>query len=227
MIFYDNFTRHISYTIQVQQSHQVHYIRRTFQNRLFFLQSIDHFVKDWSGDKDFARVTASSRHLARFGEGPMAQSYNHSGCAFKQNLEHVRKTHRRLRSWNRRVDRAELLTEERLWFCELPDSPAHPAKLTQMTRSFMDRNDQRSHLPKQVHQPQHSHGRMDHGVKYRINHSQDSWDPSEYHNWQGLLESKRIIHRRQVDTADTVGEPHLQKAICQFILQLCILYFPA
>ena len=34
-----------------------------------------YFVQDWSENNDFARVMASSRHLTRFAEGPMAQSY--------------------------------------------------------------------------------------------------------------------------------------------------------
>ena len=163
-----------------------------------------------------ARVVASSRHLTRFGHGPMAPSYTCITRVKMQNLEDMRKVHRRLQSWNRRTARAELRTEERFWFCELPDSqtavvmPHHPTDVTRTT-SIMDpslikpRNV--TNCTKQVHQPQHNHGRLDQDLK-QINHgnilarehSQDLWNPSEYHNWRWLPEHKRIIHRRQMDT---------------------------
>ena len=41
----------------------------------------------------------------------------------RQSLEHIRKAHRRLQSWHRRLARAELRTKHRLWFFERPDSP--------------------------------------------------------------------------------------------------------
>ena len=57
----------------------------------------------------------------------------------KQNLEYLLKAHRRLQSCIRRMARAELLTKERLWFGELPDSPSslsdhhNPTKVTKTT----------------------------------------------------------------------------------------------
>ena len=53
----------------------------------------------------------------------MAQSYVHFRRVGKQHLEFVRKTHRSLQSWCRRLARAELRTEQRLYFGELPASP--------------------------------------------------------------------------------------------------------
>ena len=69
-----------------------------------------------------------------------------------------------------------------------------------------------TNCPKQVHQPQHNHGRTDHCLK-QINHgkvigqimvgySQGLWCPSEYHKWRWLLKQKR---RRQMDTMNIAG----------------------
>ena len=69
-------------------------------------------------NKDFARVMASSRHLSRYGEGQRDQSRIR-----KQNLEHVRKAHRRLQCRCGRLDRPEIGTEHRLDIGEMPDSP--------------------------------------------------------------------------------------------------------
>ena len=86
--------------------------------------------------------------------------------------------------------------------------------------AFSDRAHQRDQLhPRKVHQPQPYHGRTDHGLKqihhgkghwqyFGSRHAQDLWDPSEYHNWRWHPQHKRIIHRRQRDTTDTVGEHH-------------------
>ena len=43
-----------------------------------------YFVLDWYGDKDFARVVTSSRHLTRFGEGEMARTYTDTRSVRKQ-----------------------------------------------------------------------------------------------------------------------------------------------
>ena len=37
----------------------------------------------------------------------------------KQNLKYVRKASRQLQCWNRRLDRAQLRTEQQRWLCEL------------------------------------------------------------------------------------------------------------
>ena len=61
-------------------------------------------------------------HVERFGDGPTPESHIHFRHVRKANLEYVRKAHRRLQSWSRRLARAER-TERRLYFGELPDSP--------------------------------------------------------------------------------------------------------
>ena len=64
--------------------------------------------------------------------------------------------------------------------------------------------------PRHVHQPQHNHGRTDHGLK-QINHGKVVGyilDGSEYHNWRWLLTNKRITHWRQIETTVTIGEHH-------------------
>ena len=60
-------------------------------------------VQDWYEDTDFARVVASSRHLARFGEGPMAQSYAYFRHSGKQKREFGRRSHRILQSWSPKI----------------------------------------------------------------------------------------------------------------------------
>ena len=79
-----------------------------------------YFIQEWYGDHDFARINTSSRHLARYGEGPVAQSFVHFMHSRKQNLTHLRKA-----SWCRRLDRGEIRTEHRLYIGEVeqPDSP--------------------------------------------------------------------------------------------------------
>ena len=111
----------------------------------------------------------SSRHPSRYGEGPMAQSSICLRRVRKQNLEYVRKPHRRLQSWCRRLDRAELRTDHRLYIREQPDSPDSsvyaPSKKPTQTTSIMeplrDRHDTINvpKCPKQVLQPRHTHGR--------------------------------------------------------------------
>ena len=64
--------------------------------------------------------------------------------------------------------------------------------------------------PRHVHQPQHNHGRMDHGLK-QINHGKvvgNMLAGSEYHNCRWQLTNKRITHQRQIDTTVTIGEHH-------------------
>ena len=64
-----------------------------------------------------------TREMSRFGGGPMTPTYVDSRSTRKQHFECVRRANRRLQSWSPRLGRAELRTEERLYFCELPDSP--------------------------------------------------------------------------------------------------------
>ena len=70
--------------------------------------------------------------------------------------------------------RAELRTKERLWFCELPDSPVfdshlHPTKVARTTSIMEPLSIEPTNVtncPRLVHQPQHTHGRTDHGLKH-------------------------------------------------------------
>ena len=59
---------------------------------------------------------SSSRYFIWSGEGPTAHSYAHTRSARKQNLEYMRKAHRREQSWHRRSARAEFPTLETAWF---------------------------------------------------------------------------------------------------------------
>ena len=86
----------------------------------------------------------STREISRFGVGPMAQSHSHLRHVRKQNSPtHMRKTRRRLHSWSRRLARAELRTEQRLYVGEQPDSPersvyAHQPMKVMRATSVMD-----------------------------------------------------------------------------------------
>ena len=80
------------------------------------------FIHGFHDDQDFATVMASTRGISRFGDGPTAESRIHFRCVRKQNIEYVRRVHSRVENWSRRLARAELRTEQRLYFCELSDS---------------------------------------------------------------------------------------------------------
>ena len=171
---------------------------------------------------------APSRHLTWFGDGPMARSYTCTTRVRMQNFEDMRKVHRRLQSWNRRLARAELRTEERFWFCELPDSPDSSCCAPSSNGSdeddfdygpFIDQANKRDQLPQTgsstTTQSWATGSRSETNQSWQYfgeGHSQDLWNPSEYHNWRWLPEHKRIIHRRQMDTTSE---------------QLWIRYFPA
>ena len=77
------------------------------------------FIQEWYGDKDFASATASSRHLTRYGKDRWS-NHVHFRHAEKQHHASLRKALRRLHSWCRRFDRAEIQTEHRLYVGELP-----------------------------------------------------------------------------------------------------------
>ena len=55
---------------------------------------ISNFIQDGLEDQDFARIMASSRHLARFEEGTDG-SIMHLGASEGKTFKHMRKTHRR------------------------------------------------------------------------------------------------------------------------------------
>ena len=105
---------------------------------------------------------ASSRHLTRLGEGPMAQTHTGTGRIRRQNLEYMRKAHRRWQSWHQRLARAGLRTKQRLWFCQIPDSPDNSCYAPSTNESdeddfgygaFIDRANQRDQVPKRAHGP--------------------------------------------------------------------------
>ena len=82
-----------------------------------------HFIHVWYEIKEFARVIDSSRHLSRYAEGPMAQSYIHFRRVRKTKHEYVGKAQRKMQGLCRRLDRTELRTDHCLHIAELPDSP--------------------------------------------------------------------------------------------------------
>ena len=65
----------------------------------------------------------STRETSRFGRGATSPSLVHYRSIRKQNFEYLRTARERLPSWRRKLDRAEIRTEQRLWFYELPGSP--------------------------------------------------------------------------------------------------------
>ena len=173
---------------------------------------------------------ASSQHLARFGEGEMARTYTGTTSVWKQNLRYVRRAHRRSQSSQRRSARAAIRTQERRWFCELPDSPDSSCSAPWTNGSdedefdygaFIDRAtayaNQRNQLPLADSSAtteswangswyRRAQSWQSDWQNYSWGHSQDQWNPSEYHNLWWIALHRSIIHRTQIDTADTVGE---------------------
>ena len=160
-----------------------------------------HFIHPWHEDQDFARIMAASRHLTRYGERPLAQSYIHFSAVRRQNLEYMRKAHRRLLTWCRRLARAERRVE-------LPDSPSSSVYAPSTTESDEDDFDYGAVIDRvnqrQVPQPRHNHGRMD-----QINHgkviSQDKRDPSEYDTGRWLPLIKKVTRDRWTQLAVLVS----------------------
>ena len=110
---------------------------------------ISHFIQELYGQKGFARVMASSRTLSRYGEGPMAQSYNHS------------------RHTGNKISNAGA---KRVEDCKVGAEDLIAQNFDFDCRALMDRNDQRAHLSQTGSSTKHNHGRTDHGLKCRINH---------------------------------------------------------
>ena len=108
-----------------------------------------------------------------------------------------------------------------------------PTKVTRTT-SIMEPLTDTINMPKcskQVHQPQHNHVRTDPGLK-KINHGKvlDKILVGDihkicgtHHQWRWLPQYQRIIHRRKMDTTDTLGEHHDPHNIYskQFVSFLC------
>ena len=117
----------------------------------------------WCENSDFASVIVSTR----FGGEPMAQPYIHFWRVRGQSLDYLRKAQRRLQSLYRRLARAELRTEQRLYIGELSYSPDNSVYAPSTNEGDESTNVTNCHG--QVHQPQHNHGRTDHGLK-KINH---------------------------------------------------------
>ena len=127
-------------------------------------------VHDCFEDSDFARVMASSRHLTRFGDGPMSRSYICTTRVTGQNLEDMRKAHRRLHSWNRRMARAELRIDRANKRDQLPQTGSSAT-----TQSWANGSWFQTERLWRGHWQYFGWGR-----------SQDLWNPSEYHNWVWL-----------------------------------------
>ena len=176
---------------------------------VFYVHNVD---RHWKSKTYIAyKIAASARHLTRFGEGPTAQSRILARRV--RNLEYMRKVHRRLQSWSRRVARAELRTQQRLWFCELPDSPdsslLHQPTNVKRTTSINNLHssiqptweiapnqliNRKTHSWTNGSWSQTDQSWQGHWQHFGWRHSQDLWEPSEYHNWRWLLWYNRIIH---------------------------------
>ena len=68
----------------------------------------------------------------------------------KQNLKYLQEPREKLQSWNRKMDREEIRTEQRRWFCELPDSPRNVSYASKTNENDEDDFDCGS-VP--IHQP--------------------------------------------------------------------------
>ena len=66
----------------------------------------------------------------------MTYSFIHFTGVRQQNLEYVRRAHRRLQS-GRRLGRADVRTEQRFYFCELLDSPTRMMRTTSIMKDFL------------------------------------------------------------------------------------------
>ena len=107
------------------------------------------FIHPWYEYKEFGGVMAAMRETSRFGEGPMAQSFDHVRSIKNPNLKYVRKSlsHTQSQWWSRRLARAQFRVNH---LTQHQASLRHqPAKMTQ--RSVANRS-------KQVHQSQHNRG---------------------------------------------------------------------
>ena len=80
-----------------------------------------HLFRPLFDDQEFGNVMADTRETLSFGEGTTAHSSDYFRKIRKQYLKHVRKAHRHLQCWSRRLARAQFQTEHRLWFSELSD----------------------------------------------------------------------------------------------------------
>ena len=122
-------------------------------------------------------------------------------------LRYICQARRRLQSWHRRSARAEYLTQQRLWFCEPPDSPDNSEYALSTNESDEDdfdygapinRADQRnqlSHTSSSTTTQSQANGSWSQGDHIRAGHWQHyGWGhsqhleatgcPSEYHNWR-------------------------------------------
>ena len=149
------------------------------------------------------RVMVSTREIWRFSKGPKAQSYIH--------FRHVRKQH--LASCEKHVQYCKVgtgdwlaqtleLSKDFIYIGELKDSPDSSVYVPSIIESgeddsdygaLVDRADQRDQVSETsssittqawAHGPEQSW--QGHWQCYEWEHSQDLWDPSEYHNWRWL-----------------------------------------
>ena len=132
--------------------------------------------------------------FSRFGGGQMAQPYIHFWRVRRQNLDNVHKAQRRLQSWGRRLARAELRIEQRLYIGELPYLSDSSVCAPSTNEGDEDEPTNVTNCPGLVHQPQTlswangSWSQEDQswqvGKVFGWRHSQDLWDPSEFHSWR-------------------------------------------
>ena len=124
--------RHISYRIQVQESHQKYYIHRIFHLRSFLpCKTLEHPWKSRSYTSSKSGMERRTLPELRLPHDILFDSEkdrwpNHTLTADAsegKTWNTCAKAHRRLQSWHRRMDRTELRSKERRWFYELPDSP--------------------------------------------------------------------------------------------------------
>ena len=171
-------------------------------------------AQDWHGYDNFARVTASSRHLTRFGKDWWLNRTSPPRRVRRRKLEKMRKAHRRLQSWHRRVARVDRRTKQRLSFCEMTDSRESSFHASSSNESDADDFDNGTVVD------QHD---TIMGERIIVSNrlimakslatfgwwqSRDSWDPSEHNNWRWL--PSHTDHSQDTDghNPHTTGEHH-------------------
>ena len=93
----------------------------------------------------------------------MKAQWHRSGRSGSTTSKTCGKAHRRLQCWSGTFARAQLRTEQRLWFCEVPDSASMhpPANMTQMisiTEHLWIETISMTKCSRHVYQTQHNRG---------------------------------------------------------------------
>ena len=185
----------------MQASHQTYYIHRTFSASKF----LTHKTLSINGNRDLIFLHKRGMKIRTLPESWPPRDTLHR----RQSLEYIRKVHRRLQSWHRRLARAQLRTKQRLWFCELPDSPdssfyapSSNERDEDRTTSIMEPSRiETISVPKlsQTSWSQTNQSWDCHSHYYGWVHAQDLWDPSAtigdgYHNGSNLLVSFAVVN---------------------------------